>query len=323
MTGKRAGIILAAVILVCIGGYLMYRGITKEESAAARGDDQDSADLVWQGKEYDYNDHLSSYLFIGVDTEEKAETASGNANAGQADALYLIVRDRVTDEITVITIPRDTMTPIETLGPGGKSLGMTKDHISISYAFGDGGHESCRLTKEAVSELLGGIRIQGYCSINLEGIPILTDCVGGVTVTVPNDSLEEVDSRYQQGARVTLTREDTELFVRYRNTEISQSAITRMERQQAYIQAFGECARAAFAEDSAVVSKLYEALEPYMTTNMETGEFIKILESLQSGGEVSSWTIPGEATEGTRYDEYHVEEDGLYEKIIETFCEEK
>lgn len=323
MTGKRAGIILAAAILAGAGGYLMYRGITGEESAAVQSDDPDSADLVWKGKEYEYNDHLSSYLFIGVDTTEKEEAVSGNANAGQADALYLIARDRVTDAITVITIPRDTMTSVEVLGPGDKSLGTTEDHISISYAFGDGGHESCRLTREAVSELLGGIRIQGYCSINLEGIPILTDCVGGVTVMVPNDSLEEVDPQYQKGAEVTLTGENTELFVRYRNTEISQSAITRMERQQAYIRAFGERAEVVFAEDSGVVSKLYEALEPYMTTNMETGEFLEILESLQAGGELSSWTIPGEAVEGTRYDEYHVEEDGLYEKIIETFCEEK
>ena len=44
----------------------------------------------------------------------------------------------------------------ETFGPGGKSLGKSKDHISLSYAYGDGGYESCELAENAVSELLYG-----------------------------------------------------------------------------------------------------------------------------------------------------------------------
>ena len=41
-------------------------------------------------------------------------------------------------EITVIAIPRDTMTEIEMFDQSGKSLGKTTDHISLSYAYGDG-----------------------------------------------------------------------------------------------------------------------------------------------------------------------------------------
>ena len=89
-------------------------------------------------------------------------------------------------------------------------------------------------------KLLYGLPIDGYCALNMDGLPVLTDSVGGVTVTVPNDSLAEVDPGYAKGAVVTLKGEDTEQFVRYRNTEISQSAIARMERQQEYIRAFGE-----------------------------------------------------------------------------------
>ena len=72
----------------------------------------------------------------------------------------------------MISIPRDTMTQIETFGPGGKSLGKSKDHISLSYAYGDGGYESCELAENAVSELLYGLPIDGYCALNMDGLPV-------------------------------------------------------------------------------------------------------------------------------------------------------
>ena len=318
-----------AAVLVIVAGiagsfFLRHDG-ARETAAGAEtetGTQTAEADLFWNGTAYNYNDHLSNYLFLGIDNREKAETRTGQANAGQADALYLLSWDRMTDDITVITIPRDTMTQIEVFGPGGESFGMTEDHISLSYAYGDGSHESCRLAQDAVSNLLYGLSIQGYCSINMDGLPILTESVGGVTVTVPNDSLEAVDPEFQEGAQVTLDGENTETFVRYRDTEESQSALTRMERQQEYIRAYGEAAKQKFAENPGFITTLYGDLEPYMVTNMGTDEFADIMQSLSGGNGSESWTVPGEGTEGKSYDEYHVDDDALYEKIIETFYEE-
>lgn len=319
----------AAVLVIAAaaaGGIFLLLHESVQETSADTGDatgtQETEADLVWNGTPYNYNDHLSNYLFLGIDNREKAETSIGQADAGQADALYLLSWDRVEDEVTVITIPRDTMTQIEVFGPDGESLGMTEDHISLSYAYGDGSYESCRLAQEAVSDLLYGLSIRGYCSINMDGIPILTESVGGVTVTVPNDSLEDVDSEFQEGAQVTLDGENTETFVRYRDIEESQSALARMERQQEYIRAYGEAARQKFAEDPGFITTLYEDLEPYMVTNMGTDEFVSIIQSLSAESGSESWTVPGEGTEGESYDEYYVDEDALYEKIIETFYEE-
>lgn len=211
-------------------------------------------------------------------------------------------------------------------GELGADLELTeeflKDHISLSYAYGDGGYESCELAENAVSELLYGLPIDGYCALNMDGLPVLTDSVGGVTVTVPNDSLAEVDPGYAKGAVVTLKGEDTEQFVRYRNTEISQSAIARMERQQEYIRAFGEALKKASA-DKALVTDLYKAIEPYMVTNMGKSRFVDLTESVSEGKKVNRWTIPGEGIQGKEYDEYVVDDDALYEKTVETFYVEK
>lgn len=312
----------AAAALVGALAVLIFGDNGKKNSETQPSETAQSADVLWQGAEYNYREHLSNFLFIGVDNWEKEQTATGQGNAGQADALYLLSWDRVLDEVTVVTIPRDTMAQIETYGPGGKSLGKTKDHISLSYAYGDGGHESCRLTKEAVSELLYGLPIEGYCSINLEGIPVFTRCLGQVTVTVPNDSLAAVDPAFQEGSQISLDEHTTEMFVRYRDTGVSQSAMDRMERQQEYIRAFGQAARARYAEDSSFVTELYEELELYMVTNMGNDKFARILESIAEGTVREGWTVPGEAVEGQSYDEYRVDDEALYQKIIETFYQE-
>ena len=154
-------------------------------------DDSLTDTITWKGEKYQYNDHLSNFLFLGIDKREKTDTNVGHADAGQSDALYLLSWDRKENTITTISIPRDTITEVEAYGPGGESLGTSQDHISLAYAYGDGSYKSGELAKEAVSTLFYGLNIQGYCAINLDALSILSDSVGGVTVTVPNDSLEE------------------------------------------------------------------------------------------------------------------------------------
>ena len=114
----------------------------------------------------------------------------------------------------------------------------------------------------------------------------------------------------------------TETFVRYRDITVSQSAISRMERQEEYIRAFGEAATERFSTDPGFVTELYTALEPYMVTNIGTDQFLDIMEGISSGNTNEGWTVPGEGSEGEMYDEYHVDDDALYQKIIETFYRE-
>ena len=315
----------AAVLAVAAAGVLILRTLQPEDTGTAA--DMDTADrtrgaVLWNGKEYEYNDHLSNYLVLGIDTREKTETSVGQADAGQADAIYLVSRDRVKNTVTVISVPRDTMTEIETFTPGGESLGKSTDHISLSYAYGDGGHESCRLAREAVSNLFYGLPIQGYCAVNMDGISALVQSVGTVTVTVPNDSLEAEYPEFTAGSQVTLNEENTEIFVRYRDTDERQSALARMERQEEFIRALGAAVKALAAQDSGFAGKLYETMRPYMVTSMGNDEFVRLMQSAAEGGASEGWTVPGQPVDGQYYDEYNVDDEALYEKIIETFYTE-
>lgn len=111
-----------------------------DSGGKANGSSEASNDNVieYNGQTYTYNDHLSNYLFMGIDTTDEVSTYKSQQDAGQADTIFLVSMDRVTEEIRVLLIPRDTMTEIEVFNPSGESLGTTKDHINLQFAYGDG-----------------------------------------------------------------------------------------------------------------------------------------------------------------------------------------
>ena len=306
---------------------LGYAGIQKKKaaeaaSAKATAEADDSNTVTWQRKTYKYNQNLSNYLLLGVDKRTPAETRVGKADAGQADAIFLLSLNRKTKEMTLISIPRDTMTDVESFDLEGKSLGKSKDHISLSYGYGDGGAESCKLTQEAVSNLFYGLPIQGYLAMNLDGIPELSKSVGGLTVTVPNNSLEYKYPEFAEGAEVTLTEENTEVFLRSRDVDESQSAIYRMERQKAFLDAFSKKAKECYEQNAKFAADLFVAIKPYTVTNISEDRLMKLFQTADEGDGYTEWTVPGEGTQGLSYDEYHVDDDALYAKIMETFYQE-
>lgn len=324
--GRFAAVIIAGAAVLAVAG-LGYAGIQKKKAAEAASakatvEADDSNTVTWQGKTYKYNQNLSNYLLLGVDKRTPAETRVGKADAGQADALFLLSLNRKTKEMTLISIPRDTMTDVESFDLEGKSLGKSKDHISLSYGYGDGGAESCKLTQEAVSNLFYGLPIQGYLAMNLDGIPELTKSVGGLTVTVPNNSLEYEYPEFAEGAEVTLTEENTEVFLRSRDVDESQSAIYRMERQKAFLDAFSKKAKECYEQNAKFAADLFVAIKPYTVTNISEDRLMKLFQTADEGDGYTEWTVPGEGTQGLSYDEYHVDDDALYTKIMETFYQE-
>lgn len=313
-------LIFVEVFLAAGLAALLLRSSDKEKYESTYNSNTRENTIQYDGKVYRYNDHLSNYLFLGVDTREKVDTYKNINDAGQADAIFLISYDRAEETIQSILIPRDTMTQIEAFNPAGESLGMTEDHINIQYAMGDGKDKSCQLMKQAVSDLLYGVPIQGYCSMNMDGIPVLTDIIGGVPVTVPDDSLADINPEFQQGAEVVITGENAEQFVRYRDIKKTQSAIVRMNRQKVFLQAYAKKAQEVSKKDSSLISRIYDGVQDYLVTNMSNDIFAKMLAAFSGG--TNMVTIPGEGTEGEIYDEYHVNEDQLYELMIQIFYKE-
>lgn len=313
--------VLAVVAVFAAGIWKQQRKAHMEtDGASVSSEENTSESITYKGKTYVYNDHLSNYLFMGIDTKGDMETAE-SGNAGQADAIFLVSVDRVTKEMQVISIPRDTMTEIEMFSVSRKSLGLMENHINLQYAQGDGKTESCELMKTAVSKLLGGIPVHGYCSVNMDGIPVMTEAAGNVQVVIPDNSLEEVNPEFTEGAEVTLTKDNVEQFVRYRNTGREQSALVRQDRQKIFIEAYMKKAQEQYAKDASFVTGLYESMKPYMVTNIGNDLFVKLLSAAQEG-KSSVHTLPGKGAQGEYFDEYRVDEEALQEMIISVFYRE-
>jgi len=175
---------------------------------------------------------------------------------------------------------------------------------------------SCEITKSAVSKLLGGsIPIQGYCSLRMDGIPLLADVLGGIEVIVPDDVMSDEEEHYSKGDVITLTSETAERFLRFRDTSVTQSAIDRQARQRAFMEGFMKKAKEAGEKDSSLVTKFYDTLKPYMVTNMGNDQFAKLLAAENLGSDM----LPGEGVEGAMHDEFYVDQQAMQELLIEMF----
>lgn len=319
---KICGVILLLCLLFA-GGFLVYRSVQNRSDMAVLDEQPETPAEIegvrWNGGIYQYNEHLSNYLFLGIDKDELNDSSAGMLKAGACDAIFLVSYDRVTKAVTVISIPRDTLTEIEVFLPDGSSAGKMKDHISLSYGYGDGRHESCYLTRDAVSNLFYGLTINGYCAMSMDGLVQIPETIGSFEVVVPNDSLAAAYPEYQKGSTVEITAENVETFVRYRDITAAHSALARQERQTAFLEAALSCIESQFQQDAGIVTELYDDLSDYMVTNMSNDLFVDLLEAVYTQSEVRSLSLPGEAVEGSAYDEFHVAEDELYEMIIQEF----
>lgn len=303
---------------------LAEAGNTAEASASSGAPSKDIIEL--DGKKYRRNTSIRAILCIGVDTEGDMEQKTASGVAGQADGLFLVAQDMARDTVRILMIPRDTMTEITLFDLMGNELGKDVQHLTLAYAYGDGREKSCELLSEAVSDLCFGIRLDGYLAMNVSSIPLLNDAVGGVTVTVKEEGLEVRDPMLKKGNTVHLNGSQAEIFVRYRDITKSQTALSRMDRQKQYIQAYFETAREEAGKDNELITRLVNDIEDHMITNMAKDQYLDmglaVLNSQQQLGENDFLSIPGQAVETINFDEFYPDLDELKRIMIELFYKE-
>lgn len=278
----------------------------------------------YEGDIYDYNSDIMTFLFMGIDKRDSVvQRQEEGVNGGQADALFLLVLNPHDQTISVIGLNRNTMTDIEVYDEDGNYLATREAQLAVQHGFGDGMEESCELQEKAVRKLMYDLPIHGYCAINVSAVPTINDAVGGVDVTVLED-MTQWDYRFTEGAQLHLEGEMAYTYIQRRDTGEFASADNRLARQKQYLQAFLQKAIAHVKEDPTSVTDLYNAISPAMVTDITLDEVL-YLAGTAAGyrfGEDSFYMLPGETVMGENgYEEFHVDEDGLYELIINVFYE--
>lgn len=278
--------------------------------------------ITYNGKNYRYDNHLKTYLFMGIDTDDAVYNMDTKDTGYQSDALFLVVADSMSQKLSVITINRNTITEIERFTGNGVSMGKAQSQICVQHAYGDGKKLSCSRVEDAISNLFFNIPIHGYIAMNMGALPGLNDAIGGVTVEVMDDlSYDNRGVDLKAGQTVTLNGQEAYCYLRGRDVNDFDSSTERLRRQEQYITAF--LTKLSTQEDrSTTVTEVFNAISDYTVTDID---FTKLLNTLLDYGYSGDdlYTVPGESQVGSDgHEEYYVDEDTFYDLIIRIFYEE-
>ena len=298
------------------------------EEETAQEAEQEQA--VWQedwikynGKVYTYKKDIMTFLIMGIDKNTDAVEVAEGQHGGQADALFLVVADQQEKAVKIIGINRNTMMDIDFYDKNGAYVITGPGQICIQHGFGNGVEESCEYQKKAVRNLFYDLPIHGYAAVNMSAISTINDAVGGVDVIVLDDVTAK-DKSLVKGNRVHLMGESAFWYVKYRDTDIFASADMRLERQKQYLKAFVAKAKEAVRRDPAVALELYNRIRPQIVTDISADEVVYLAATLKDYRfeEGNLYTLKGETVKGKKFEEFYVDEDALYQLIIEVFYEE-
>ena len=316
----------AVIVLLIMAMILAVYGIRSWENRtyAASGVSTVSAsrelpDITYNGETYTPKQRVEAYLFMGIDVTGPVVSNPGNYNGGQADAQFLLVLDNESQSWQLLRLNRDSMVDVPVLDLRGDIIGYERQQLALAHAYGDGTNNSCRNTVDAVSMLLDGATIDGYAALNMDGIAIVNDAIGGVTVTITSD-FTAVDPTLVEGETITLNGQQAFEFVRTRKDVDDQTNLARMERQRIYLEAMKPQLLTLSDED---VVQVVDAVSDYLVTNIGSQTVLDLAEKLRDYQELPELTIDGESTIEDGHVAYILDEDSLQQVILQLFYREK
>ena len=199
---------------------------------------------------------------------------------------------------------------------------LKEKHVVVpGTGFGDGGEESCRYTQTAVSQLFLGIDIDFYLSMNLDGISALNDALGGVTVTLEDD-FTSLDPQMAEGTTLTLVGDQAEYYLRSRMNVGIGTNEARMARQRSYLETAADILMERVRDDSNFAGDVYDAIEPYLITDMRRGRVINESVNCVAYAREAMVSPEGEHSVGSDgFMEFEVDPQALEHLVIDTFFE--
>ena len=184
-----------------------------------------------------------------------------NSFDGLSDTMVLIRFNPHTDQLVVLSLPRDTRTLVQ-----GR---MTK----LNEANQEGGPA---LSARSVSDLLGGVEIDRYVRINVQGVEKLIDALGGVKVNVPKDMKYQDDSQHLyinlKAGEQRLDGSKALQFLRFRYDD--HGDIGRIQRQQMMMRAVLE--QALNPKTIARLPKILSVIQSHVDTNLSVEELLAL-----------------------------------------------
>ena len=136
-------------------------------------------------------------------------------------------------------------------------------------------------------------------------------------------SMTSESSLFREGETVHLEGKDALTYVRYRDEEAFASADRRLERQKQYLTEFIKAAKSMAKKDITSVLRLYQDVSPMMVTDISADEAVYLASQALDYriGPDSFYMLKGETVMGEQFEEYNIDEEALYELILQIFYE--
>ena len=329
-----AVVILLAGVLTSLMYSILITGAKNMDSDSKKlvsGSNSDSESVetavVYNRNTYAYKKGLINILVLGIDGEGNLYDGHTAGNMGQSDAIYLLSIDTINKKISVIGIPRDTMTSVRFFDQDGSLTTVNTAQIAVQYAFGSDIDDSLNLTANAVSKLLYNVSIDRVMALSINSIGIINDAIGGVDVTIENDFTDEsgevLEPEFYKGNTLKLNGEQAVTFIRERDCSIFKSAMDRVERQEQYISSLVSTAKSKLKRNPMIALSILNKLKENdcIYTDISASELMYIA---QLAGRThfsmeDVTTIPGEVEIGEEFEEYHTDSTALKKMILEKF----
>lgn len=281
--------------------------------------------VAWHGKVYEYNDDLLIFLCLGIDSRQDIRKEKIPGEGGQADTIILTVLDQNAGTLKIINISRDTMTKISLYDANGMYLCDQEAQLALQYAYGDGRERSCELMEQAVSNLFYGIPIHGYAALDIRAVSQLNDAVGGVEVTVIED-LSRFTPDLALGSTLTLTGRQALHYVQERQVETEELGANnlRIERQKQYLMAFFAKVKEGAKKDITLPINLFNTASRHMITSLTADQaaYLSTIVMDCTFGDEDMISVRGTVEKEDVYEEFRVDEDALYDLVIDVFYRE-
>ena len=155
-------------------------------------------------------DSFDTYLLIGSDERsEKIAQTRGEIEGKRADVIILGLVEKGTDEITLLSFPRDLLIQ--------NSCTNNLERINAAYTKNECGGRAENLAATIFS--ISGIRVDHFASFDFEGFEEIIDSVDGIEVCVDETQREGFSFELQKGCQ-TVNGLTTLNWVVSRSTEV-------------------------------------------------------------------------------------------------------
>ncbi len=283
--------------------------------------------ITYKGKNYVFNEDVTSVVLMGIDKDDLGTVNGVVGTGGQADAIYIAVIDTKNNDVSVLGVSRDSMVDVNVYSENGNFINTENMQLCLSYAYGDGKQTSAENTITSLQRMFYGLQFDTYFAMDYMALQQLNDAIGGVTVTTNTDFYSYNERRtVKKGETITLFGADAEQYIRARDLSQLDSNESRMERQQQYITNFLSSVIPAAKNDLSVITKLYSTVNATSTTNLTTSKVTYLattaLTNMDSYKDIEFLSVPGTIKKGKTYAEFHVDQNGMMELMLDLFYEE-